>query len=354
MIDFRRVDQWHIGNNEVEKAWLNGVLVWMNNKHLPFYVENITNEDQQVAVSWEDSNYYAPSITIYTSWDNITWELWGTTRTAVLSKWLPAGSRLFMRANATHWALMDSASNPGGGMAFNVIHGMSKVGGNIMSLLYGSNFEGKTTITNEQAYHSAFGRLFYGYQNNLVDASNLILPATTLANNCYNRMFDTCTVLEKAPVLPATTLVEGCYSSMFSGCTALENAPELPATTLANYCYRYMFSGCTALENAPELPALTLAQDCYNSMFQGCTSLETAPELPAPTLVQSCYSLMFYNCPLINSIKCLATDISAFGCTSFWVDGVAANGTFIKNPNMSSWSTGTSGIPSGWTIQDAS
>ena len=222
-----------------------------------------------------------------------------------------------------------------------------------MSLLYGSNFEGKTTITNEQAYHSAFGRLFYGYQNNLVDASNLILPATTLANNCYNGMFDTCTVLEKAPALPATTLVEGCYNRMFSGCSSLETAPELPATTLANSCYRYMFSGCTALENAPELPALTLAQNCYNSMFQGCTSLETAPELPAPTLVQSCYSLMFYNCSLINSIKCLATDISAFGCTSFWVDGVAANGTFIKNPNMSSWSTGESGIPSGWTVQDA-
>ena len=31
---------------------------------------------------------------------------------------------------------------------------------------------------------------------------------------------------------------------MFNGCTALTTAPELPATTLANSCYQNMFSGC--------------------------------------------------------------------------------------------------------------
>ena len=34
---------------------------------------------------------------------------------------------------------------------------------------------------------------------------------------------------------------------MFYGCTGLTNAPVLPATTLADSCYNGMFSGCTSL-----------------------------------------------------------------------------------------------------------
>ena len=31
-----------------------------------------------------------------------------------------------------------------------------------------------------------------------------------------------------------------------------------------------------------------------------------------------------------------------------------STGTFVKNPNMASWTTGTSGIPTGWTVIDNS
>ena len=62
---------------------------------------------------------------------------------------------------------------------------------------------------------------------------------------------------------------------------------------------------------------------------------------------------MFAWCNLLNYIKCLATDISASNCTTGWVDGVAASGTFIKDTNMTSWTTGANGIPSGWTVQNA-
>jgi hypothetical protein len=88
-------------------------------------------------------------------------------------------------------------------------------------------------------------------------------------------------------------------------------------------------------------------------MFRDCTSLTTAPELPATTLAQSCYRYIFYGCSNLNYIKCLATNISASSCTKNWVDGVASNGTFIKHPNMSNWTTGINGIPSGWTVIDA-
>ena len=155
-------------------------------------------------------------------------------------------------------------------------------------------------------------------------------------------------------ILPATTLAPYCYYGMFQYCTSLTTAPELPATTLANYCYGYMFEDCTSLTTAPEiLPATTLASDCYREMFRDCTSLTTAPELPATTLAVSCYNYMFYGCSNLNYIKMLATDISATSCLYIWVYGVSPTGTFVKNPNMNDLPTGNSGIPSGWEVQDA-
>ena len=179
------------------------------------------------------------------------------------------------------------------------------------------------------------------------------LPATTLAHGCYMSMFYGCTSLTTAPELPVTTLSGGCYAEMFRDCTSLTTAPELPATTLQDGCYEDMFSGCTSLTTAPELPATTLAGYCYDYMFYGCTSLTTAPELPATTLQDGCYRGMFGGCTSLNYIKCHATDITAAKCTSDWVDGVAATGTFVKNPNMSGWTRGVDGIPSGWTVIDA-
>ena len=180
------------------------------------------------------------------------------------------------------------------------------------------------------------------------------LPATTLAERCCYRMFYGCTSLTTAPALPATTLANGCYYQMFYICTSLTAAPALPATTLATQCYEDMFISCTSLTAAPSiLPATTLAERCYAKMFKSCSSLTVAPELPATTLTNACYLQMFGGCTSLNYIKCLATDISATNCTYNWVGGVAATGTFVKSPNMTSWSTGENGIPTGWTVQDA-
>lgn len=127
----------------------------------------------------------------------------------------------------------------------------------------------------------------------------------------------------------------------------------LPAIALSISCYLYMFWGCTSLTAAPELPATTLHVNCYAYMFYNCTSLTTAPLLPASTLVEYCYCGMFVGCASLNYIKCLATSISAEDCTTSWVYGVASNGTFVKQPGISNWTTGTSGIPEGWTVIDA-
>ena len=174
-----------------------------------------------------------------------------------------------------------------------------KISGNIMSLIYGDNFLGKNYFPEKSDRN--FTGMFKG--SKIADLTGLVLPATTLTDCCYYEMFYNCTSLTAVP------------SNL--------------------------------------LPATTLAQDCYQNMFQGCTSLTTAPALPATTLVKSCYQNMFDGCTSLNYIKCLATDISATNCTKGWVSGVAKTGTFVKASSMTSWTTGVSGIPTGWTVQDA-
>ena len=172
----------------------------------------------------------------------------------------------------------------------------AKIQGNIMSLLLSDNFMGVTALL-ESCLYSLFQNCEW-----LIDAQNLVLPATTLVEGCYSNMFNNCINLVYAPkVLPATTLANSCYESMLRNCSSLVTTPELPATTLAERCYFYMFNGCTKL----------------------------------------------------NYIKCLATDISASDCLYGWVTNVASTGTFVKATGMTSWSTGKSGIPSGWTVLDA-
>lgn len=63
---------------------------------------------------------------------------------------------------------------------------------------------------------------------------------------------------------------------MFYDCRSLTTAPVLPATTLAQYCYNNMFNSCPSLTAAPSLPATTLTDYCYANMFYGCTSLSSA------------------------------------------------------------------------------
>ena len=124
----------------------------------------------------------------------------------------------------------------------------------------------------------------------------------------------------------------------------------LPATILTESCYANMFANCSNLTEAPEVPATMLASGCYSNMFYGCESLTEAPELPATTLERFCYSCMFYGCSSLQSVTCFATDISAVYATDGWLAGVAETGTFTKAEDMTAWTTGESGIPTGWTV----
>ena len=96
------------------------------------------------------------------------------------------------------------------------------------------------------------------------------------------------------------------FNYLFENCSALTSAPELPATILADGCYQGMFKGCTNLTVAPELPATTLAFCCYNEMFKGCTKLSTVTMLAPSDQITSkvdCCDYWLYNAGTDTNIK---------------------------------------------------
>lgn len=332
-------------NSNIKKIYVNGTRVWpikFIGYSEPFYVENITNSTETLSIKKSSSS--APTVTVQYSTNGNLWSTLGSTSTTALTKSIPSGSKLYLRASTSSWGNTSTASSR------NSITGVSKVGGNIMSLLWGSNFVGKTTfpssVTNIFAY-------LFRENTNLITAESLLLPATTLKNSCYSGLFTNCSSLLYGPKeLPATTMATSCYRGMFEGCSSLIKCPPLPATTLAETCYRNMFVNCSSLTNPPSLPATTLATGCYQIMFRYCTSLETAPDLEASTLVTDCYKGMFDGCTSLNSVKCLAeNNLDSSGPLYIWLQDVAATGTFTKKSGVT-WPTGTSGIPSGWTVEE--
>lgn len=120
--------------------------------------------------------------------------------------------------------------------------------GNIMSLLYGDNFIGKTDLKCEGVFGSLFENKVAGLNfAQISNAKDLILPATNLTNMCYQNMFCDCYALTIPPQLPATTLASSCYDCMFCNCNSLGWAPYLPALDLVSSCYSSMFENCVLL-----------------------------------------------------------------------------------------------------------
>lgn len=337
----------YLGQREIVKIKKGNVVIWESQSTPPvvepdyFYVENTYAGTNTISLI-DNEEYLILMRDLQYSKDKDTWTTF-TPSTTALNISLNQGEKLYIRGSGNN-----------GGARLRIGSSQTHiVGGNINTLI---NYNDPDNVTLSQY---AFYGLFSG-DGGLRSASNLTLPATTLAMRCYQYMFSGCNNLTSAPVLPATTLANYCYSSMFNGCSSLTTAPALPATTLAQWCYNEMFSSCTSLTTAPALPATTLANYCYQNMFFNCSSLTTAPTLPATTLAESCYRQMFMWCYNLQYIKCLATVDSSYTYDfrtycSDWVDGVSSSGTFTASDYYSNgWYWGTSGVPENWTAETKS
>ena len=167
------------------------------------------------------------------------------------------------------------------------------VEGNIMSLLYGDNYEGQTALQGENQFRGLFDS-----NTKVINASGLTLPATAMTSSCYRSMFGNCSNLVSTPT-------------------------ELPATSLADSCYYYMFAR---------------------------TSITSAPTLSATTLVDSCYESMFSNCLSLSAVTCLATT-NISGNVGAMLLNISTNGTFERASGVN-WPC-SADIPATWTVTPA-
>ena len=206
--------------------------------------------------------------------------------------------------------------------------GNFKVYGNAMSLLFGDNFINNSEFLSGTANNLC--GIFYG-TTTLIDASDLILPALTCFNSCYNGMFRGCTNLQHGPkILPATRPANACYSSMFEGCINLEEAPEIRLTSMGDQSCQRMF--CMNRNSKLTTPKLT-----------------KGPILRCTSGYSNCYKEMFKGNGNLVEVTCLLND--TINSTADWLTNCSSTGVLYKNP-LKTWLTGTSACPSGWTQVD--
>lgn len=166
----------------------------------------------------------------------------------VLIGTIHTGEKIYFRGIATAYAKgtsYDYACHFSSGSVGQTVNHRMKVGGNIMSLLYGSNFEDKYTVPNyafANLFAAGINSAFYGSDWAVADISDLRMPATTLGEYCYYYMFQRSSI-ENIPenLLPAKVMKTGCYAGMFfrNDSVHINQLPAnlLHATTLASSCY---------------------------------------------------------------------------------------------------------------------
>jgi hypothetical protein len=121
-----------------------------------------------------------------TTWTDITATSEGTEINVL------TGDKVLIKGNNPRysWDKNSYSAFTGGTATYNVK-------GNIMSLIYGDNFIGQTALTVGYALSQVFNT------SNIVSAEYLVLPATTLTNDCYRSTFAHSHLLTKSPkILP--------------------------------------------------------------------------------------------------------------------------------------------------------
>ena len=202
------------------------------------------------------------------------------------------------------------------------------------------------TITLEQG-EKLYLRNDSGYFNYQDDSNNY---STSITGSKSHKLGGNINTIINYTDLSNVSLSQGCFNRMFLNDIELVDASDLklPSTTLAPHCYRSFLNNCQSLLYAPALPATTLANKCYYAMFYGDNSLTTAPELPATNLAYGCYDSIFKNCTSLTSVTIYATSTADYAFTG-WLNNVAASGTVYNNGGVSLPKNSTSGIPTGWT-----
>ena len=278
------------------------------------YIENVDESDCELSSTTYTSKTLPPpdkyTNKVEFSTDKETWTTWNFDTANTLT--IPIGGKVYLRNNS---GVFNYYGTDGYYYVTSIKTTMKcNVGGNLNTLL---NYNEEILDISDK--RSCFRRLFIGAK--IVDASKLVMPATTLSQYCY--------------------------AEFFSGNSSLIAPPELPAVNLADSCYYKFFYECSSLTASPSLPATTLAKGCYESMYERCYKLTTGPILPASTLVPNSYKWMFNSCWKLSSVTIYA-NTNADNALYNWLNGVPSSGTLYNYGVLPLPQKTPSGVPNGW------
>lgn len=227
----KEIQNAYVGDTQVEKIYLGTNIVWPTIPPEPVYsAMPLTFEIiSGGTISWERyAGYPTDSRTIQYKkndgeWTSITSNT-GNTKPYVN---VVAGDKVEFKGTNIKYHIGGTYNRFVGSATF-------KAYGNILSLIYGDNFLGETELPSTATSSSNFDSLFWT-NTGITDASNIIMPQNT-RNSCYNRMFEDCSNLEKAPTLPASQLEPYAYQYMFANCGKLSHVKCLAITISATNC----------------------------------------------------------------------------------------------------------------------
>lgn len=312
------VDAINIGSANVDAVYVGDVKVYPKTNYFTIrsLADNNTITLSNNAGTSIPTTYFSYSTDNGSNWTSFSISRGSTATIATINN----GDRLMLKG-----------SNTTLGTAYNYGHyfratGIFEVEGNIMSLLRNND-----TDTEFVGGTNNFAQLFSGCTN-LVNAENLIIPASAMTAGALNGTFRGCTSLEKAPELPATVMADSCYSSMFEGCTSLYQPPSvLSATSFATNCYQRMF--------------------CMNRTSKVTSAMKYTPKMygNVSNLSLSFAQQMLCGNGGIETVECYITVEGGRFDQTGWMNYVNATGTF-KKLSTQEFSNGVGGIPVGWTV----
>ena len=248
------VSKFYLGNDDNVKIYLGTTKLYPQDTPVTkdYFTFVVRDTDTQFKLSGNSVSYSLDSGTTWTSLASDTY-----------SPTVSSGSTIM-------WKITSPTIDTSNGIGrFYTSGGTFDVEGNIMSLLYGDNFEGQTALQGSSQFRGLFDS-----NTKVINASGLTLPATAMTSSCYRSMFGNCSNLVSTPTeLPATSMANGCYYYMFAR-TSITSAPTLSATTLANNCYGSMFSNCLSLTAVTCLATTNISGNTL-SMFSNISTVGT-------------------------------------------------------------------------------
>lgn len=205
-------------------------------------------------------------------------------------------------------------------------------------------------INNTNRFSAMANCIVYGNIASLIGYADE-LPEKGLQILFYYCNFTDCSNL----IIPWNTIPKWGMRWMFYGCTKFTKIPYLPATTVGAEGYHQMFRQCNGIVNVDfteKMGCRSAGEKSFQQIFFQTISLQSI-KIPANINYTGNYAWnsAFYNCSALNSVTCLDSNPTTNNTFNTWLNGVSATGNFIKAAGVT-WNSGTSGIPTGWTIKN--